>query len=169
MKKPIHLLPAPKKRRLDFPQFHRFIPAQLVTQSFILTQKSLLWLLLLTIIAANIYLHQPELAAYIARGTLQASSQTQYQSQKEAVLGEESDVHSTQPAQKRADAVMQKYTYWKNISLQHPDYRDAYVALATLSYELGYYSEVKRYINMTLSLDPNYPGLQTLLSILPKK
>lgn len=45
--------------------------------------------------------------------------------------------------------------YWLNITEQKPDYRDAYLHLAVLTYALGQENEAIKHLNTAKSLDPN--------------
>ena len=48
---------------------------------------------------------------------------------------------------------------WKTIAERHPDYRDAYIMLASLSYELGQFDRAKAYLSRAEALDPFVPSL----------
>ena len=60
-----------------------------------------------------------------------------------------------------------EYALWGKIAREKPDYRDAWVTLGTLAYQLGKPSEAKTYLAQALVLDPNYELTQKLLSLLP--
>ncbi len=56
--------------------------------------------------------------------------------------------------------------YWQNIVAQKPDYRDAYLELASLSYQLSRFSEAKNYLNQAVALDPNGTTVNKLSEVL---
>jgi tetratricopeptide (TPR) repeat protein len=53
-------------------------------------------------------------------------------------------------------------TYWQKIASAHPDYRDAYIQLATLSYAQGNLAQTKVYIQKAAELDPNGKAVSSL-------
>lgn len=173
MVKNVHLLPAPKKKQTHFPQIHRFIPAGFIKQSFIITQKMLIWLVLLSIVATNISIQQPSgntrIRQFLSVLSSRIMQSTSSQSAGTAVLGEETEMNTAESEQKRIDNLTKQQVYWNEVIAHHPDYRDAYAALATISYQLGKPEEARRYISTALELDPNYMGLQSLLNALPTK
>lgn len=59
-----------------------------------------------------------------------------------------------------------QYNYWQNVVATKPDYRDAYLTLASLAYQLSRINEAKNYTVKALELDPNSVGAQKLLGIL---
>ena len=54
------------------------------------------------------------------------------------------------------EALKNEYTRWQVIAAAKPDYRDAYLRLATLAYQLGNLDASKQWIHRALELDPNY-------------
>lgn len=61
---------------------------------------------------------------------------------------------------KHEKANLQKdYAYWQSVIAEKSDYRDAYLKLAALAYQLSYSSEAKNYLSQALELDPNNPAL----------
>jgi len=59
--------------------------------------------------------------------------------------------------------------YWKHIAVSRPDYRDAYVQLAALSYSRGELAAAKSYLDMARTLDPNGGSLTTLEEFIAKQ
>lgn len=49
------------------------------------------------------------------------------------------------------------YDYWKQIITKYPDYRDGYIRLSQISYDLKLFDETKLYIERAKELDPNNP------------
>jgi len=60
----------------------------------------------------------------------------------------------------------EEYQFWQNIVEEHPDFRDAYIALSAISYQLSHMGEAKLYGKKALSLDPNNVLSQSLLRFL---
>ena len=58
-----------------------------------------------------------------------------------------------------------KYNYWQNVVSQKPDFRDAYLQLATLSYRLGKIAEGKSYLTQLINLDPNFVLNKKLIAL----
>lgn len=55
----------------------------------------------------------------------------------------------------------EQYTFWKSVTSTHPDYRDAYVTLTLLSYQLGKIEEARGWIAKAQTIDPNsFPVLR---------
>lgn len=52
--------------------------------------------------------------------------------------------------------VQSDISFWKNVVVQKPDYRDAYLELAILEYKLGDKEQAKFYLDKSLILDPNF-------------
>jgi len=52
-------------------------------------------------------------------------------------------------------ASLRTYNYWKNVTEEKPDYRDAYIQLAIASDKLKKTDEAELYLDRAESLDPN--------------
>lgn len=55
---------------------------------------------------------------------------------------------------KRAKLVSEK-RYWQMVIAKYPQYRDAYLKLATIAYQVGEKEQAKMYIEKVFALDPN--------------
>lgn len=64
--------------------------------------------------------------------------------------------------------IMNTYRAWQRIAEVYPEYRDGFVQLALLSYQLGDTTLSKQYVERVLSLDPGYTGLNELQVLLGK-
>lgn len=64
-----------------------------------------------------------------------------------SVLG----VWSQQPIKLERD-----FTYWKEITKQKPDYRDAYIQAGSIATTLGYIKEAEYLFDKSRELDPNF-------------
>ncbi len=72
------------------------------------------------------------------------------------VLGETTNEPSPLSAwQKKNDALQNQLTYWESIASNHPEYRDAYLAMAQLGYVLNNPKMVSENIRKAALLDPN--------------
>ena len=56
--------------------------------------------------------------------------------------------------------------YWEQIIAQSPSYRDAYLQLSVISYQLGNSEEVKQWMNKMYEIDPNFEVSPTLMPLL---
>lgn len=54
--------------------------------------------------------------------------------------------------------------YWESVASDYPNFRDAYVQLATLSFNAGEQEKANHYIQKVLELDPNYSFPQALIT-----
>ena len=64
----------------------------------------------------------------------------------------------------------QQIFHWEQIASASPTYRDAYIQLAILNYQLDSTQEATLYLQRVLKLDPNWvapPQLEGLLHLLP--
>lgn len=52
--------------------------------------------------------------------------------------------------------ITQELTYWQNIARQYANYRDVYVRMATLYYQIGEKEQAEAVLKKALSLDPNF-------------
>lgn len=153
--------------RLKFPHIPRIISAGIV------------WSLLLTLVAANVrtksqvpvaVLTHPfsarahETFAQILRnnglGAL-AARELAVAADLSPVLGAE----TTTREEKNAAAIR----YWENIAATYPDYRDAYIQLAAISYTQGNLVQTKAYLTQAAALDPNGKTVSGLLEFMTKR
>lgn len=66
-------------------------------------------------------------------------------------------------------ALQQRYFFWQSVARAKPDYRDAYITLASLAFKLGKRDEANRWITKALVLDPNHDPAQTFRQFLQEK
>jgi tetratricopeptide (TPR) repeat protein len=62
----------------------------------------------------------------------------------------------------------QQEEYWKQVLTSHPDYRDAYIQLAALSYQEGNLTQTHAYLTQAQSLDPNNTTVNRLTDFTSK-
>lgn len=65
---------------------------------------------------------------------------------------------SAKEEQKKKEAI-----YWQNIIAVHPDYRDAYVQLAQISYNQGNITDAHTYLMRAQNIDPNNKDINALV------
>lgn len=58
------------------------------------------------------------------------------------------------------------FGFWQEVVKTKPSYRDGFVTLATLAYQLGKFDEATAFADRALTLDPNSPDAQRLLEII---
>lgn len=58
------------------------------------------------------------------------------------------------------------YSYWKQVTDEKSDYRDAFVQAGALSYEMGNTQEAKSFFQKAHDLDPNFQPASAILSFL---
>lgn len=80
------------------------------------------------------------------------------------------DIYKTKVAirqltQQRND-INEQIKHWQNISYKFPEYRDGYLHLAILEYQLGNMKKSKEAIDKALLIDPNFQLAQKLKTIL---
>lgn len=71
--------------------------------------------------------------------------------------------------EQEAEESERQYTFWQTVALAKPDYRDAFVTLAVLAFQLGKLDESDRWITKALVLDPNNDPAQTFRRFLQEK
>lgn len=76
---------------------------------------------------------------------------------QESVLG----VTASESAQ-----LTSQLAYWKKISEEKPDYRDAFIMAANLAYKLGNKQEAKQFIDRAFALDPTSPTVLEIKKLL---
>lgn len=65
------------------------------------------------------------------------------------------------------DLMNRQYAFWQSVVITKPDYRDAFMTLASLAYQLGKRDESKTWLAKAQALDPNDPTLQKLSTLFP--
>lgn len=62
--------------------------------------------------------------------------------------------------------LVDELAYWQGVVREKPDYRDAYVSLAEIAYQLGKIEDSKKYIQEAIALDPNNASTMKIASML---
>ena len=76
----------------------------------------------------------------------------------ENVLGAQTELNNVLSEWDFASSAKERsYEYWKQIISTYPEYRDGYLQLAQISYELKYLDEAKECLSRAQTLDPNNP------------
>lgn len=170
--------------KFQFPRIPRKFSAALLSYG----QNSLLWAGLTILVLANAYA-KVNLAPPYTRELTQVLqnpftslaheffahrlwqegliSQAQTELRLANVLGASTEDELTAWASEPA-RVQAAYDYWKSIVAAKPDYRDAYLSLATAAYQLGKTEEAKSGAQQVLALDPANVDGQRVVNLLGK-
>lgn len=62
--------------------------------------------------------------------------------------------------------VSDAYAFWKQVAVEKPDYRDAYILLGVLAYQRSDAGSAQSYLQYAKALDPNSPVVDDVLSTL---
>lgn len=62
--------------------------------------------------------------------------------------------------------IIKEINYWKDVVNNHPDFRDGYMQLASLTYQMNNLAAAIDYVNKVLELDPNFQPAKDLKNIL---
>lgn len=158
--------------KLQLPHFTRGKNAGLISASI----SSVLWAGLTALFSVNIFARinlTPNYWSKLEAALLQPFSTTSHRllaeefwqeglqgtAKKEAVLGASTEDLLAQ-WEGASERLEQAYQFWQSVALTHPDYRDAYITLASLAYQLGKIEEAKKYLNQAITLDPNNKVLE---------
>jgi hypothetical protein len=67
---------------------------------------------------------------------------------------------------KERQGIVSQISYWKNIVSKQSSYRDGYIELAILEYQLNDKVKSRMYLQSALSIDPNFEKSRELESLL---
>ena len=146
--------PTPPKALLPPGKFPHRLPI------FSATMKVVLWTGIITLVVVNLSLVRPTAAFFILRNLHLAVISPV------AVLG---TTDTQREARELRNAKEQEFAYWQQVIVTHPDYRDAYIRLVALSYELGSPKETALYGEKLRQLDPNNAFVQKLSGVLSEQ
>ncbi len=179
------------RMRLKFPHISRIFTARL----FSWVGNFVLWILLVTFLSFNVLLWAKPLAysgelidvfhhplswnAHVTLARVLWKNGTKNQGMQELLLAHElfpGNVLSaaTDPSdmllawQNEPVRRQQQEEYWKKVLVVHPDYRDAYIQLAALSYQEGNLTQTYTYLTRALDIDPNNTNLNRLTEFTSK-
>ncbi len=62
--------------------------------------------------------------------------------------------------------IEEQYTFWQSVTSARPDYRDAFITLTSLAYQLGKLEEANSWLSRAQALDPNSPVIQKFSTLL---
>ena len=164
--------------KFQFPHFSHRIPARLVFS----LELILLWFGLTALIVINILSLQKSRPAHwnklmmlfeaplsAPRRVDLASLLWQLGNKQEArnVLGATTaSAGMLAQWEKEEKKIEEQYAFWKSVAAAHPDYRDAFVTLTSLSYQLGNLVEARSWLDRVQAIDPNSPLIQKFSTIL---
>ncbi len=144
--------------RFQFPQFFRGKPARL----FFSLEIGILWLALGALIAINVWSIQKSRPAYWDKLVMVLWKQGHRQEARN-VLGAMTDlVESLARREEEAAELQKKYAFWQSVAASRPDYRDAFISLAKLAYQLGKPDDARTWLARAQTLDPTSPIVQQL-------
>ncbi|MCL4389999.1 MAG: hypothetical protein M1484_01065 [Patescibacteria group bacterium] len=66
---------------------------------------------------------------------------------------------------KKVQDIKSQIIYWQKIAGELPGYRDAYLKLAVLNYDIGRNFDAKKFLDTALEIDPNSSQAATLSSL----
>ena len=170
-----------ERRRVHFPHISRIFSAR----AFSRVGTLVLWILLLALISFNIFLWSTKPLTYsdnlidvfthpfsalthenLAQ-ILQNSGAETLADRELAIVAELSPVLgadiSAKAQQREAEMI-----FWRHILVSRPDYRDAYVQLAALTYEAGSLTQTHAYLLKAQVLDPNNATVNRLATFTSK-
>ncbi len=173
--------------KFQFPHFSHRIPSRLLFS----LEMLLLWLGLVALFVINVFSLQRSRPAYwnklmmlfeapfsVPRHIDLASLLWQQGNKEEArrlmaaapsgnVLGATTDTRAIlsewENEQRRLN---EQYAFWQSVASARPDYRDAYIQLVSLAYQLGNLTDARAWLTKAQSLDPNSPTVQSLTKFL---
>ena len=164
--------------KFQFPHFSHRIPSRVISS----LEMTLLWGGLAALIAVNVFFIQKGRPAYWNKLMMLfetplspprridlASLLWQLGNKQEArnVLGATTTSAGILAQwEKEEKKIEEQYAFWKSVAVKHPDYRDAFVTLTSLSYQLGKLEEAHSWLSRAQALDPNSPVIQKFSTIL---
>lgn len=64
------------------------------------------------------------------------------------------------------DQHKEQYAFWQTVAAAKPDYRDAFITLTGLAYQLGYQKDARAWLTRAQALDPNSHTAHALQELL---
>jgi len=164
--------------KFQFPHFSQLKNARLLFG----LELTLLWGGLAALIAVNIFFTQKGRPAYwnklmmlfetplsAPRRVDLASLLWQLGNKQEArnVLGATTtSLETLAKWEQEEKKIEEQYAFWKSVAIAHPDYRDAFITLTSLSYQLGNLVEARSWLDRVQAINPNSPVIQKFSTIL---
>lgn len=112
----------------------------------------------------NSQVEQAEKELLLAQNSFQAK--TTFNQENSLVLGEESNLKWEELWQRKIQTnpedIKKLIIYWEKIVAEKENYRDAYLQLALLHYQLFENEKAQEYLNQALELDPNFEPAQKI-------
>lgn len=164
--------------KLQFPHFSHQISARLLFS----LEMMLLWGGLAALVAVNVFFIQKGRPAYwnklimLFEAPLSAPRRVdlatllfQLGNKQEArnVLGITTTSAGTLAQWEQEEKkIEEQYAFWQSVAIAHPDYRDAFITLTSLSYKMGNLKEARSFLDRVGAIDPNSPVIQKFSTIL---
>lgn len=149
-------------RGLQFPHFSHRIHARLLFG----LEMTLLWGGFAALIAVNVFFIQKSRPAHWDKLVMLLWNRG-YKQEARSVLGATTDLLQTLARQEdEAAGLEKKYAFWQTVASSRPDYRDAFITLAALAYQLGKTEEARSWLTRAFTLDPNSPVIQKFSTLI---
>lgn len=158
---------------MNFPQFTRFFSASILLGSIgaLFSLNGFLW----TQQTHNSYQLEVLKTPWSPTAHEQLAQQYRQEGRTQQAIGElrlahvlGASINTDQITQWESEGAQKEAALasWQTVAERHPDYRDAFVILASLSYELGHFDEARTYLATAKTLDPYAETINTLEKIL---
>lgn len=142
--------------KFQFPHFPQLKNARL----FFGLEMAILWSSLAALIAINILSLQKSRPAHWDKFVILLWSRG-YKQEARSVLGATTDqLQTLERQEEEAASLEKKYAFWQTVVAARPDYRDAYITLATVAYQLGNLDKARAWLTRAQALDPTSPTIQ---------
>lgn len=82
------------------------------------------------------------------------------------VLGTSTPLDLLRSWEEEPKKLKEQEVFWQTIAAQRPDYRDGFIQLAAISYQLNDNQKTVSYLDIARTLDPNFPAIQKLAKLL---
>lgn len=164
--------------RLKFPHIPRIISARVCSG----IARVFLWGCLISLISLNVLSRQQTafalpvnwadhraLAEYLwVHGSREAANR-ELAIAREMIPPNAPEVLGTTSWKQEPARSRELIAYWKDVAANRPDYRDAYIQLAALSYSQGDLISTKSYLDTARGLDPNGTAVGLLEAFITKQ
>lgn len=146
---------------LNFPRYPRFLSAKPFQTSRRVIGKLILWIGISVLGITNITLGTKQLplprTLYAPANNLMVTVYN-WKNSARGVLGISTDQAQDESTARNKRATLEnQFTYWQTIVSEHTQYRDGYLMLAALAYQLDKPNQMRFYIDRAKQIDPNNP------------
>lgn len=154
-----------------FPHNARFFSAEIFHNIVKVSEKTFLWVGIVTLTFVNMSIVRPSITSSLASRFHLSQNYSKLtilfgKFANASVLGA---TDSQRQLREERSSKERERAYWQQVISIHPDYRDAYIRLITLSYELGHPQETSLYVEKLRELSPNEAFLQKISGLLEQQ